>query len=139
MSEILNFSLSAERSSSDLSLATTHGATVKLDTSLAGYSEALTPIELLLSAQAACFIKGVERFAEELNFDFSNVIVSLSAQRPADQATITGLQYLVEIETPESEDRVGLIAKNLVKHGTIYNVLSAAIPMTGEIRKRAAA
>lgn len=106
---------------------------------MAGNPSALTPIELLLAAQAACFIKGIERFAEKLEFQFSNVAVSLSAQRPADQARINGLQYLVEIETQESEDRVALVAKNLIKHGTIYNVLSAAIPMTGEIKKRAAA
>ena len=45
---------------------------------------------------------------------------------------------VVEIETDETDERVQLIAKNLIKHGTIYNVLSAAIPMSGEIRKRAA-
>jgi uncharacterized OsmC-like protein len=138
MSEVLNFSLSASRLSSEQSLATSHGVSLNLDTSVYGNPQALTPIELLLSAQAACFIKGVERFAEKLEFQFSNVSVSLSAQRPADQATITGLQYLVEIETDESEDRVALMAKNLVKHGTIYNVLSSAIPMTGEIKKRVA-
>ncbi|MEY4961341.1 MAG: hypothetical protein RLZZ249_38 [Actinomycetota bacterium] len=138
MTEVLNFSLSASRSSSEQSLATSHGVSLSLDTSVTGNPQALTPIELLLSAQAACFIKGVERFAQKLDFEFSNVSVSLSAQRPADQATITGLQYLVEIETDESEDRVALMAKNLVKHGTIYNVLSSAIPMTGEIKKRVA-
>lgn len=138
MTEVLNFSLSASRSSNEQSLATSHGVSLSLDTSVAGNPQALTPIELLLSAQAACFIKGVERFAQKLDFKFSNVSVSLSAQRPADQATITGLQYLVEIETDESEDRVALMAKNLVKHGTIFNVLSSAIPMTGEIKKRVA-
>lgn len=138
MSEILNFSLSATRLSSQQSVATSHGVELNLDTSVTGNPEALTPIELLLSAQAACFIKGVERFAEKLNFEFSDVSVSLSAQRPSEQATISGLQYLVEIKTNESDDRVALIAKNLLRHGTIYNVLSSTVPMTGEIRKRVA-
>lgn len=115
-----------------------HGVEIQLDTSVAGNAAALTPIELLLAAQAACFIKGVERFSEKLGFQFSDVRVSLSAQRPVDQAMVTKLEYLVEIETDETDERVQLIAKNLIKHGTIYNVLSAAIPMSGEIRKRAA-
>lgn len=138
-SEVLRFQVQASRRDETGAQAVAHGVAIELDTSVSGDAGAMTPIELLLAAQAACFIKGVERFAEKLDFQFSNVAVSLSAQRPSDQATITGLQYLVEIETQESEDRVALVAKNLIKHGTIYNVLSVAIPMTGEIKKRAAA
>ncbi len=135
--ETLSFSLSAARLSGELSKAQTHGAEISLDTSVAGNPAALTPIELLLAAQAACFIKGVERFAEKLNFEFSDVQVTLTAQRPVDQATITAVTYRVEIATSETKERVDLIAKNLLKHGTIYNVLSASIPLSGEITKRA--
>lgn len=138
MTEVLSFTHTASRRSNQQSVGMSHGVEIQLDTSVAGNAAALTPIELLLAAQAACFIKGVERFSEKLGFQFSDVRVSLSAQRPVDQAMVTKLEYLVEIETDETDERVQLIAKNLIKHGTIYNVLSAAIPMSGEIRKRAA-
>jgi uncharacterized OsmC-like protein len=137
MPELLHFALSANRVSDTQSVSTAHGASVDLDTSITGNSAAMTPIELLMAAQAACFIKGIERFSSILSFEFDEVRVSIEADRPVDEARISELRFDVVIETSESEDRVRLLEKNLLKHGTIYNVLNASIPITGTIRKSA--
>lgn len=61
--------------------ATTHGAEVALGTDLAGRPEAMNPVELLLSALAACMIKGAERVIPVLAFQLDSMEVRLEAER----------------------------------------------------------
>ena len=104
-----------------------------LDTGIAGRPDALNPVELLLAAQAACFIKGVERLAPTLNFEYTSVKVLLTAERPDDEARLGSVSYQLIIGTQESDHRLELLHKNLKKQGTIYNTLSAGTRLTGTI------
>ena len=132
---MLRFQVQAHRVDANGSELTTKEAHLTLDTSIAGRVDALNPVELLLASQAACFIKGIERLAPTLNFDYTGVEVSLEADRPEDQARISQLRYQIEIETKESDQRLELLHKNLKKQGTIYNTISAGTELIGSVAR----
>ena len=132
---MLSFSLQAKRNDSSGSLVTAKSAELTIDTSLAGRPDALNPVELLLASQAACFIKGIERLAPTLEFDFRGVQVFLEADRPENEAKIAQIRYRVVIETEESDQRIALMHKNLQKQGTIYNTLSAGTELVGSVTR----
>lgn len=129
----LTFNLSAAHENAGNTEVTSKDATLMIDTSLVGSRTELNPVELLLAAQAACFIKGIERVAPALNFAFSKVNVFLEAQRPDAEARISDLSYRIEIETEEPDSRLELLHKNLKRQGTIYNTISSTTNMHGEI------
>jgi uncharacterized OsmC-like protein len=130
---MLRFQVQAHRVDEKGAELTTKEANLTLDTSTAGRVDALNPVELLLASQAACFIKGIERLAPTLNFEFTGVEVSLEADRPEDQARISQLRYQIEIDTKESDQRLELLHKNLKKQGTIYNTISAGTELIGSV------
>ncbi|NOR32158.1 MAG: OsmC family peroxiredoxin, partial [Sulfitobacter sp.] len=63
-----DYRVSARRIDSHGSLAVAKEAEIVLDTDLAGRSDAMNPVELLLSALAACMLKGIERVTPLLQF-----------------------------------------------------------------------
>ena len=130
---MLRFQIQAHRVNENGSELTAKEAQLTLDTSIAGRVDALNPVELLLAAQAACFIKGIERLAPTLNFEYTGVEVSLEADRPEDQARISQLRYQIRIDTKESDQRLELLHKNLKKQGTIYNTISAGTELIGNV------
>lgn len=132
---MLRFQIQAHRVDENGSELTTKEAHLTLDTSIAGRVDSLNPVELLLAAQAACFIKGIERLAPTLNFDYTGVDVSLEADRPEDQARISQLRYQIRIDTEESDQRIELLHKNLKKQGTIYNTISAGTELIGSVMR----
>lgn len=110
-------------------------ALVVLDTSLAGRVDALNPVELLLASLAACIIKGVERSAPLLKFDFTGVTVSLVAERQDAPPKLTAISYELVVTTTESEHRLELLHTDVRRYGTIANTLAAAVAPTGTIRR----
>ncbi|MCF8528891.1 MAG: OsmC family protein [Aquiluna sp.] len=132
---MLRFQVQAHRVDEKGAELTTKEARLTLDTSIAGRVDALNPVELLLASQAACFIKGIERLALTLNFDYTGVEVSLEADRPEDQARISQLRYQIQIDTKESDQRLELLHKNLKKQGTIYNTISAGTELIGSVAR----
>jgi len=132
---MLSFNLEAKRNDSSGSLVTAKSVELTIDTSLAGRPDALNPVELLLASQAACFIKGIERLAPTLEFDFRGVQVFLEADRPENEARIAQIRYRVLIETDESDQRIALMHKNLQKQGPIYNTLSAGTELVGSVTR----
>jgi len=134
---MLRFEVQANRVDGSGSTLPSKETTLTLDTSIAGRKDALNPVELLLAAQAACFIKGIERLAPTLNFDYSSVKVMLEADRPEDQARLSEVRYRLIIGTNESDHRLELLHKNLQKQGTIYNTLSAGTNLIGTVTRQA--
>ncbi|MGV8855147.1 MAG: OsmC family protein [Devosia sp.] len=127
------YTISARRDDAQGSLAGTREALVVLDTSLAGRTDALNPVELLLGSLAACIIKGVERSAPMLKFDFTGVTVSLSAERQDAPPKLTAISYTLSVATDESDHRLELLHTNVRKYGTISNTLAAGVALTGMI------
>lgn len=130
---MLSFTLTAHRNDASSSTATAKATSLELDTSVLGRADALNPVELLLAAQAACFIKGVGRLAPLIDFDFVSVSVELTATRPEDTATISRIDYRIWVDTNEPDSKLDLLHKNLQRQGTIYNVLSRGTQLQGEL------
>ena len=130
-----SYTLSARREDAHGSQAHVREALVVLDTSLAGRTDALNPVELLLAALAACMMKGVERAAPLLHFDFSGVSVTLRADRQDAPPQLTAISYELVVDTSESAHRLDLLHTNLRKYGTISNTLAGSVDLTGTIRR----
>ena len=132
---MMTFSLSAARTDSHGSVLSAKETELVIDTSMAGRTDALNPVELLLAALAACILKGIERVAPTLNFAFSKAEVSLISHRPEQEARISDVSYLIRIATHETDGRLELLHKNLEKFGTIYNTLKQGTELSGRIER----
>lgn len=130
---MLKFNLSAQRVNADFAVAEAKSVKLELDISAQGSPNALNPIELVLAAQAACFIKGVGRLAPLINFEFQSVRVELEATRTEGQASISQIDYRIWVGTTETVSRLSLLHNNLQRHGTIYNLLTQGTSLQGEI------
>jgi uncharacterized OsmC-like protein len=131
----MQYEVSARRVDETGSLATSHGAEVRLGTDMAGRKDALNPVELLLAALAACMIKGAERVLPTLKFQLDGMSVALQADRQDAPPKLTAIRYQITVDTPESDARLDLLHRNILKYGTISNTLTAAVPLTGTIRR----
>lgn len=131
----MQYEVTAHRLDETGSLATSHGAEVRLATDMAGRKDALNPVELLLSALAACMIKGVERVTPMLSFRHDGVAVDLQADRQDNPPKLVAIRYQITVTTDEPDSRLDLLHRNILKYGTISNTLAGAVPMTGTIRR----
>jgi uncharacterized OsmC-like protein len=131
----MQYDVTARRLDATGSLATSHGAEVRLATDMEGRMDALNPVELLLSALAACMIKGAERVCPTLKFQLDGMTVALEADRQDSPPKLTAIRYQITVATPEPDARIELLHRNILKYGTISNTLAAAVPLTGTIRR----
>ena len=126
----------ARRIDGHASIALAKQAEVELDTDPAGRSDAMNPVELLLSALAACMIKGIERVSPMLHFQFASAEVRLEATRQDAPPKLTEIRYEIIVETEEPDQRLDLLHRNVLKYGTISNTLMAAVPLNGTMRRK---
>ena len=131
----MRYVVNARRVDATGSLAVAHGAEVALGTALTGGATAMNPVELLLSALAACMIKGVERVSPMLDFVFDGVEVRLEAERQDAPPKLVAITYEIVVTTDERGPRLDLLHRNILKYGTISNTLAGAVPLTGIIRR----
>ena len=76
----MEYRVHARRIDAHGSLAIAKEAEVTLDTDLAGRRDAMNPVELLLSALAACMLKGIARVTPMLHFQIDGAEVRLEAR-----------------------------------------------------------
>lgn len=129
------YRVTARRIDSHGSLATAKQAEVALDTDLAGRQDAMNPVELLLSALAACMLKGIERVTPLLKFRIDGAEVSLEAVRQDAPPKLTLIRYEIVVDSDESDQRLDLLHRNILKYGTISNTLGGAVPLEGTLRR----
>ena len=91
------------------------------------------PGELLAAAFAACAIKNVERFSQILPFAYETAEIDVELHRNAHPSRFDRIDYVLRLVTDEPAARVDLLARNLAKHGTVYNTLAAGCEITGHI------
>lgn len=91
------------------------------------------PAELLCGAFAACLLKNVERFSSILPFEQRGASVTVTAERQANPPRFTSIRYELRLVTDEPPQRVALLKRNLVKHGTVYNTLAQVCDVDGEV------
>ena len=130
---ILRYSVEAAVVQRGLARAVSREATIEFDTSVEQSASLMGPAELLASAFAACVLKNIERFARILPFTYQTASIQVTLERQDTPPRITSVQYALHIVTAEPPHRVDLLHRNLMKHGTIYNTLAAACPVTGSI------
>jgi len=132
----MDYHLTARRVDEHGSLARTKQAEVVLDTDLKGRSDAFNPVELLLAGLAACMLKGAERMIPLLDFRLEGVEITLTANRQDAPPKLTGITYEIVVDSDESDHRLQLLHKNILKYGTISNTLSGALTLTGSLRRK---
>ena len=111
-------------------------AEVTLDTDLAGRRDAMNPVELLLAALAACMLKGIERVTPMLNFQINGAEIALEAIRQDAPPKLTLIRYEITVDSAETDQRLDLLHRNILKYGTISNTLSGAVPMDGTLTRK---
>lgn len=132
---MLEYRVSAHRLDAQRSEATTKHATLTLDTDIQGRPDAFNPAELLLAAIAACMIKGIERVAPMINFQFDGVEVKLHGIRQDAPPMMTEINYEIIVQTTEDDRRLELLHTNVRKYGTISNTVAKATRLEGKIRR----
>lgn len=132
----MEYRVRAHRIDAHGSLAAAKEAEVTLDTDLAGRRDAMNPVELLLSALAACMLKGIERVTPMLRFQIDGAEVRLEALRQDAPPKLTLIRYEIIVDSPESDQHLDLLHRNVLKYGTISNTLSASVPLEGTLRRK---
>jgi uncharacterized OsmC-like protein len=131
----MEYRVQARRIDAHGSLAVAKEAEVTLDTDLAGRHDAMNPVELLLSALAACMLKGIERVTPMLKFQIEGAEVRLEAIRQDAPPKVTLIRYEIIVDSAETDQRLDLLHRNVLKYGTISNTLAAAVPLEGGLRR----
>jgi uncharacterized OsmC-like protein len=131
----LEYLVTARRIDGHGGLAHCKDAEITLDTDVAGRADAFNPAELFLAAIAACMLKGIERVAPMNKFRLRGVAVRLVGQRQDSPPKMLGVQYELWVDTDEPDRRLNLLHDNVRKFGTIFNTVSAACPLEGQIRR----
>jgi uncharacterized OsmC-like protein len=70
-----------------------------------------------------------------LKFQFDGMTVAPQADRQNSPPKLTAIRCEIVVATPESDARIDLLHRNILKYGTISNTLAAAVPLTGTIRR----
>lgn len=132
---MLEYRIEANRIGEGGSVATVRQASIELDTTLAGRTDAFNPVELLLASLSACMLKGVKRAAPMLKFQFRSASVKLHAVRQDAPPRLISIDYELTIDTDEPDRRLELLHLNVIKYGTISNTLAAAVRIDGTISR----
>ena len=134
---MLEYRVSARRLDAHGSEARTKQASLVLDTDLQGRPDAFNPAELFLASIAACMIKGIERVAPMIHFQFRGVEVRLHGVRQDAPPMMVSVDYELIIDTDEEDRRLELLHTNVRKYGTISNTVAKATRLEGSIRRAA--
>jgi uncharacterized OsmC-like protein len=132
---MLEYRVSARRLDAHGSEASTKQATLTLDTDVNGRPDAFNPAELLLAAIAACMIKGIERVAPMIHFQFRGAEVKLHGIRQDAPPMMVEVNYEIIVDTDEDDRRLELLHTNIRKYGTISNTVAKATRLEGTIRR----
>ena len=133
---MLEYRVEARRVDARGSVAHCKDAEVPLDTDVNGSRDAFNPAEMLLASLAACMIKGIERSAPMLKFDFRGVEVRLHGVREDSPPRMSDIDYEIVVDTDEDDRRIELLHTNVRKYGTIFNTVSAAARLSGRMVRK---
>lgn len=133
MSTKMSFKVTAKREDEHGTLIKCKEASLVADTDLKGRADAFNPAELLMSALAACIIKGIERVTPILNFELQGVEVDISGIRQDVPPKMESIQYTIKVTSQESDHRLALLHENVRKYGTVFNTLMPGTQLNGSL------
>jgi len=131
----LEYEVRAHRVDAHGSAVHCKSAEIVLDTDLAGRADALNPAELLLSALAACMIKGIQRVTPILKFALRGVEVRVHGVRQESPPKMARIDYEILVDTDESDRRLALLHDNVRKFGTVFNTVAPGTELFGVLRR----
>lgn len=131
----MTFTVSARRVDAHGSLAHCKKADITLDTDLAGQPEAFNPSELLMTALAACMIKGIERVTPSLKFEVRGVEVLLLGMRQDVPPKMEFIDYEILVDSDENDHRLDLLHENVKKYSTVFNTIAPGTQLKGVLRR----
>lgn len=134
----MTFDVAARRVDAHGSVASCKGATIPLDTDLAGRVDAFNPAELLLAALSACMIKGIERVTPIMKFHLRGVEVRIHGVRQDVPPRMESITYEIAVDTDEPDQRLALLHENVKKFGTVFNTVAPGTAIEGVLRRGAA-
>lgn len=132
---MLEYSITARRYAPARATAHCKQAELALDINPAGSPDAFNPAELLLTAVAACMLKGIERVSPMLKFTLESATVHVRGLRQDSPPRMLRIEYELVVDTAEADRRLALLHENVKKFGTVYNTLAAACELDGCIRR----
>jgi len=132
---MLEYRVTARRIDAHGSEASTKQASLTLDTDMQGRVDAFNPAELFLASIAACMIKGIERAAPMIHFNFTGVEIKLHGIRQDAPPMMVEVHYEIIVATAEDDRRLELLHTNVRKYGTISNTVAKALKLEGTIRR----
>lgn len=132
---MLEYRVSARRIDAHGSEALAKEAHITLDTDVNGRPDAFNPAELFLASIAACMIKGIERVAPMIHFQFRGVEVRLHGARQDTPPLMVSVNYEIIVDSDEDDRRLDLLHTNVRKYGTISNTVAKATRLEGVIRR----
>lgn len=131
-----SFTIRAHRVDEHLSLAENEHTQVSLGTDMAGNTDALNPMELLMAALAACMIKGTNRLMPLLALDIRSIEITLSAVRQDSPPAVESIDYKIVVESSDSDEKLALLHENLTKFGTVTNTIARGTVLNGTLSRR---
>ncbi len=132
----MTFDVRSEWINHTASVSYCKNAKIDLDTNMEGNPEAFNPAELLLAALSACMIKGIERVAPILKFEFTGAEVILHGIRQDVPPKMESIEYEIVVDTNEVDSRLELLHKNIKQYGTVFNTVVSGTALTGTIRRK---
>ena len=134
----LEYAIDVHRVDAHGSVARCKTAELVLDTGLPGRPDAFNPAELLLAALAACMIKGIERVAPMIRFQYRGVQVHLHGIRQDVPPRMSRIEYEITVDTDEVDHRLELLHDNVRKYGTVFNTVAPGTELQGTLRRAGA-
>jgi uncharacterized OsmC-like protein len=131
-----SFTVRAHRVDGHLSQAGNGETEISVGTDIAGNSDALNPMELLMTALAACMIKGTNRLMPLLSLDIQSFDITLTATRQDTPPKVSGIEYQIVVHSPDSDEKLALLHENLTKFGTVTNTIAAGTNLHGTLTRR---
>ena len=87
-------------------------------------------------ALAACMLKGIERMIPMLMFQIDGAEARLEAILQDAPPKLTLVRYDIIVDSPETDQRLDLLHRNILKYGTISNTLAGAVPLLGTLTRK---
>ena len=131
---MLEYEITAKRVDAHGSIVRCKNTELVIDTDLKGRTDTLNPAELLLAAIGACILKNMERIAPIIQFEFRGVTVKVHGVRQDSPPKMVRIDYVIEVDSDESERKLGLMHENIRKYGTVYNTVAPGTELTGTLR-----
>lgn len=93
-----------------------------------------SPIEALLAAVAACFVRNLRWYADGSHIEFDEIDLHVAAERSDSPPAITGVHLDVDLATSATGKRVAGVVERALKTGTITRTVARAARFTMALR-----